>query len=91
MFKTGLICRKTAGEEKGRICIVLERQENIVLVDGDVKRKKCNILHLEPVAYTEIKKDAPHEEVLKVLEAAGFKVKPKQKKKERWKKKLKEK
>lgn len=77
MFKTGLICRKTSGKDNGKICIVLEseKDKSFVFVEGEVKRKKYNIAHLEPVGYAEIDKDAPHDEVLKVIEAAGFKIK----------------
>lgn len=91
MFKTGLICRKISGTEKGGICVVLERQKDFVIIDGDVKKRRCNISHLEPIAFTDIEKDASHEEVLKVLEASGFKIKPKVRRKERWKKAPKEK
>ncbi|OYT41535.1 50S ribosomal protein L14e [Candidatus Pacearchaeota archaeon ex4484_26] len=72
MFKTGLICKKTAGLDKGKFCIVLERKKNFAIIDGEC-RGKCNIKHLEPVSFAEIKKNASHEEILKVLEVAGFK------------------
>ena len=89
MFKQGLICRKIAGTEKGHICVILERDKNYALIDGDVKRRKCNISHLEPLAFTEIKKDTPKDEILKILKDSGFEVKIKEKKK--WMKKHKEK
>jgi len=40
--------------------------KNFVLIDGPVKRKRCNILHLEPTAKTiKIKKNASHAEVVR--------------------------
>ena len=69
MFKQGIICRKIGGNEIG---IVLEKKKNTVLVDGTMKKKYYNVNHLEPVSYVEIKKDVSHEEVLRILQAAGF-------------------
>ncbi|MBU2496441.1 MAG: 50S ribosomal protein L14e [Nanoarchaeota archaeon] len=89
MFKTGLICKKIAGKEKGKVCIVLKMEKDYVIVDGDCRKRKCSIKHLEPLSFAEIKRDAPHDEVMKVLEAAGFKSKKQEKKK--WNKKHKEK
>lgn len=89
MFKPGLICRKTAGQEKGRVCIVLDVKDNLAVIDGYVKKRGCNIRHLEPLAATELPKNASHEDVLGLLEASGFKNggadRKKRAMKERWK------
>ena len=50
MFETGRICIKIAGRDAGNICIVIDKiDENYVLIDGNVRRRKCNIAHLEPL------------------------------------------
>ena len=93
MFKPGLICRKTAGQEKGRVCIVLDVKDNLATIDGYVRKRKCNIGHLEPLATVELPNGASHEDILVLLEASGFKNggidKKKKAMKERWKKKSK--
>ena len=93
MFKTGLICKKNSGKEKEKICIVLDKQKDYVVIDGECRKRKCNIKHLEPLAFAEISKDASHEEVMEILEAAGFKNKSgkKEKLRKKWNKKHKEK
>lgn len=67
MIEIGRLCIKLAGRDGGRKCVVVDiLDNNYVLIDGDVRRRKCNILHLEPMAKKiEIKKGAPHEEVKK--------------------------
>ena len=93
MFKPGLICRKTAGKEKDRVCMVLDVKDNLATIDGYVKNRNCNIRHLEPLAAVELPKNASHEDILALLEASGFKNggtdKKKKAMKEKWKKKSK--
>ncbi len=72
MFKPGLICRKTAGKEKDRVCIVLDVKNNLATIDGYVKKRECNIRHLAPLAAVELPKNASHEDILALLEASGF-------------------
>ena len=50
IFEVGRICVKLAGRDAGRKCVIVEELDNhYVLVDGDVRRKKVNICHLEPL------------------------------------------
>lgn len=50
IFDTGRLCMKIAGRDAGRTCVVVEPIDNtFVLVDGDVRRKKVNVKHLEPL------------------------------------------
>lgn len=66
---------KLAGHEAGRRCVVVDVLDNVyVVVSGSgVKRRRCNIAHLEPLEQrVEIAKDAPDEEVKRALEAAGL-------------------
>ena len=47
-LEIGQVCIKTAGREAGLICVVVDKiDENFVLVDGQVRRRKCNVLHLK--------------------------------------------
>jgi large subunit ribosomal protein L14e len=78
-LEVGRLCIKTAGREAGRYCVVLKSiDSNFVLVTGPrvltgVKRRKCNIEHLEPTQYSlKIKEDASEKEVLEAYEKAGL-------------------
>ena len=75
MFEIGRICLKTAGREAGRYCVIVDKiDDNYVLITGPkvatgVRRRKCNINHLEPIPKRiEIKKNASDEELLNVYE-----------------------
>jgi len=70
LFSVGRLCLKLAGRDAGRKCVVVEiLDDSFVLVDGDVRRKKVNLKHLEPLAQTlELPNNASHEEVKKVFE-----------------------
>lgn len=74
MFNVGRICVKLAGRDAGLKCIVIEViDQNMVMIDGETRRRKCNIDHLEPLNQTaDIKKGASHEEVNKVFEKLGL-------------------
>ena len=50
MIKIGRVCIKIAGRDAGQTAIVIDViDNNYVLIDGNVRRKKCNIKHLEPL------------------------------------------
>lgn len=70
----GHICMKIAGRDAGKVCVIVDNIDKThVLVDGQTRRRKCNLLHLEPLGKTvDIKKGASHAEVAKALSAAGF-------------------
>lgn len=76
MIDVGRICVKTAGRDAGMKCVVVEViDDNFVLIDGETRRRKCNIMHLEPLDKTvEIKKGASHAEVAKAFERLGYPV-----------------
>lgn len=84
MIEIGRICVKTAGRDAGLKCVIVDVLDNkFVLIDGETRRRKCNILHLEPLKDTvKIKKNSSHESVKKEFEKLGLKLretKPKQK------------
>lgn len=76
MFEIGRLCVKLAGRDAGKKCVVVEVLEgNYVLIDGETRRRKCNLAHLEPLKEViKIKAKASHEEITKTLEPLGFKV-----------------
>jgi len=87
MIKEGSICYKIAGREAGKMAVIVEVvDDNFVLIDGNVKRRKCNIKHLEMTNNVlDVKKGASTSEVHKQMSVSGFKVierKPKKEKKE---------
>lgn len=55
IFEQGRLCMKIAGREAGKYCVIVEKKDdNFVVVSGPksitrVKRRACNIVHLEPL------------------------------------------
>ncbi|MBN2251459.1 MAG: 50S ribosomal protein L14e [Candidatus Altiarchaeota archaeon] len=71
LMDTGRICRKVRGKDAGKYCVIVEKTDkNFVVTDGKgMKRKKTNILHLEPLPRVlGIKKGADTKEIVKLLE-----------------------
>jgi large subunit ribosomal protein L14e len=78
-LEVGRVCVKTAGREAGRYCCILKKiDEQFVLITGPkiltgVKRRRCNIDHLEPTPFTlDIKEDAGEKEVIEAYKKAGL-------------------
>ncbi len=83
MIEVGRLCVKTAGRDSGLKCAVVEvLDKNFVIIDGETRRKRCNIIHLEPLSeLIKIKAKASHEEVASELKKMGIearKTNPKQ-------------
>ncbi len=81
-LEIGQVCVKTAGKEAGSICVIVDKlDENFVLIDGNVKRRKCNVLHLKTLdKKIDIKKNDSAETIKRELKAFGFEIKEKKKK-----------
>ena len=78
-LEVGRLCMKTAGREAGKYCVVLKKIDDaFVSVTGPrlltgVKRRKCNIAHLEATQHIiEIKEEASDEEVIEAMDKAGL-------------------
>jgi len=85
MIQIGRLCMKTAGRDAGCKCVVVDiLDDNYVLIDGETRRRKCNVLHLEPLKEViDMKKGASHENVkaeFKKLKLEVRETKPKEKK-----------
>ena len=76
IFEIGRIAVKIAGRDSGNHCVIIDvLDEKYVMIDGNVRRKKCNINHLEPLKEVlKIKKNETHENVIKAMKQAGIKI-----------------
>ncbi len=77
IFIPGRVCVKIAGREAGRHCAVLEVvDDNFVVVEGpEVRKRKCNVAHLEPLNEIVDKENA----VKEISEKFGIEVRKKEK------------
>ena len=76
MIELGRLCLKIAGRDAGKKCIVIDiLDNNYVLIDGETRRRKCNISHLEPLdVVIEVKKKASHYEIKTEFKKLGLNV-----------------
>lgn len=76
LYEIGRLCLKVAGRDAGRKCVVVDILDHtFVIVDGDVRRKRVNFKHLEPLnEMIKLKEGASHEEVKKAFEKSGLSV-----------------
>ncbi|MBN1275221.1 50S ribosomal protein L14e [Candidatus Woesearchaeota archaeon] len=83
MFDIGRVCVKIAGRDAGKQCVIIQKLDGgMVVIDGQTRRRKCNVRHLEPTdATVELKENAPAAEVKKAFSKLNIEVretKPKQ-------------
>ena len=78
-IEVGNVCMKIVGREAGCYCVVIGKEkQSFALVTGPklltgVKRRRCNIFHLQPTEYKlNVKEDASDEDVINAYEAAGL-------------------
>jgi len=76
MIEIGRLCVKLAGRDAGKECLIVDvLDKSFVTIDGNTRRRKCNVDHLEILPQkAKIKKGASHEEVVKALEQMGVKI-----------------
>jgi large subunit ribosomal protein L14e len=77
MFEIGRLCVKLAGRDAGKKCTVVEiLDNNFVLIDGETRRRKCNVMHLEPLDQVlKIEDKASHEDVASAFKELGIELK----------------
>ena len=75
-MEVGQLYVKIAGRDAGRECLIVEKiSGSVVLIDGNTRRRKCNIQHLEWLnKKADIKSGASHEDVIKALELLGVRI-----------------
>ena len=78
----GRVCYKIAGREAGKLCVIVDvKDRKFVIIHGNVRRKLCNVSHLEPTdIILKIKKGASTSEVHAALQKEKLEVKEKKKK-----------
>ena len=70
MIETGRVCIKTAGRDAGLMCVMVEKIDNVyVMIDGQTRRRKCNVAHLELTDKMLSLKKGSHEEVKSLFES----------------------
>lgn len=74
MIEIGRLVTKVAGRDAGKKAIIIDiLDDKFVLIDGETRRRKCNILHIEPlIQVVKIEKNASHEEVTKIMKEMGI-------------------
>lgn len=79
MFEIGRVVYKIAGRDSNAVAVIIDvMDDKFVMIDGQTRRKKVNVAHIEPTQKTvDVKKNATHDVVVKALEAAGFPVEKK--------------
>ena len=85
VFEVGRICFKIAGRDANKYCVIVNKiDNNYVEIDGQTRRRKCNINHLEALKSTvDIKVGASNKEVAEALTKAGFETKERTSKKKK--------
>ena len=80
-MKIGQLCIKLAGRDANKLCVIVDILENnFVLIDGNTRRRKCNIKHLEPLdKILKLKRKALHEEVIEAMRKENIKASEKKK------------
>ncbi len=83
MMEPGRVCRKLTGREAGRYCVIVDATDpRFVVIEGDVKRRRCNISHLEPTKHTiKVAAKADHNTVYAKLVELGLATRKVEKKK----------
>lgn len=73
-IEIGRLVTKIAGRDAGCKALIIDiLDDKYVLIDGETRRRKCNILHIEPLnQVVEIEKNASHEDVAKALKEVGI-------------------
>jgi len=73
-LEIGRLVVKTAGRDAGKKAVIVDILDHkFVLLDGETRRRKCNIMHLEPINQSvKLAKNASHSEVAKALKEVGI-------------------
>jgi large subunit ribosomal protein L14e len=75
--EVGRLCVKLAGRDANKKCVIVDiLDDNHVTIDGETRRRKCNIRHLEPLNQVlKLKKGASRAEVKKAFKELGIELK----------------
>lgn len=83
MMEVGRLCTKIAGRDAGKKCVIVEvLDDTFVIIDGETRRRKCNLKHIDPSKeLLKISKGADHNMVKAEFKKLGIDLidaKPKQ-------------
>ena len=83
MIEIGRLAVKIAGRDAGLKCVIIDiLDNNLVLIDGETRRRKCNIKHLELLPkIIKIKQKSDHAAVVAEFKKLGSEIKDKKSKK----------
>jgi large subunit ribosomal protein L14e len=70
----GSICVKIAGRDAGKKCVIVEKKDNLVLIDGETRRRKINQAHLVPTGEKIELQSGDHEEVKAAFKQMGIEI-----------------
>lgn len=75
MVKVGDVALKTAGRDAGNLCVLVDiLDEKYAVVDGNVRRRKCNMKHLVFLGKdVSLGKNSTRQDILNALKKSGFK------------------
>lgn len=75
-MEIGRVCIKTMGRDAGKLCVIIDNLEgNYVMIDGETRRRKCNMQHVEPTKkMLDIKKGADRTAVKEAFKSIGVKL-----------------
>ena len=73
-MNVGTLCIKLAGRDAGKRCVILNTaQQGRVLIDGETRRRECNIHHLQSLnQIVSVNENAPHDDVIAAFKAVGI-------------------
>ena len=74
LFEVGRVCVKLLGRDAGMKCVIVDVLDNhMVVIDGETRRRKCNVKHLEPLdKVVSISKGASSADVAKHAKELDF-------------------
>jgi len=73
-MEVGRICIKIAGRDANKKCVIVdELDKGFVMIDGETRRRKCNVNHIEPTeTVIEITKGADHAVIVAEFSKMGI-------------------
>lgn len=76
MNEIGRLCLKIAGRDSNKTCVIVDVLDgNNVLIDGQTRRRKCNVRHLEPLnKIITLHKGASHSDVKNAFSEIGIEI-----------------
>ncbi len=76
MMEVGRLCIKIAGRDAGKKCVIVDVLDDLfVMIDGETRRRKCNMKHIEPTSeMIKISKGAAHSDVVAEFKNLGIEI-----------------